>query len=809
MQKKKSNFPPYPSDNVSQSDKKGLQWNSEWIKAVYFESSRDIVGNYDDNRRKFVNLRKYAAGKQDIDKYKPQLSLDGNTSQLNLNWNVSTPAPAIIDSLVGRLENQGLKLKIKSISPLASTEYDKEYRRLKAQALLIQKEAELNKLGVDISSKVNKEEASQLKGDREIELHLKLNFKDSYSEAMQKALDFVMESNRFPEIRRKVIRDAAVCNRLILHLAFDNEYDIKMRVADLVNFISDYTDYDDFRNCKWMGEYEYITLDEIAENSNFTEKELAKIAQSAATRYGNSGWDTGWDLQYYNTLTTNSYRPYGRFKIKVLNAEYRSQDKYQYEEVKEKGGGVFYRRVDLKDKNGSPKKIKDKKNEVVEKKINNIYKAKLIIGTDLIYDYGIKENQQREKLKGFQQSTDTSFSWVAFSADMYDMQNTSIMERLIPLVDQLCITRLQAQRAIANMTPQGVAVDVAAAAAVSNALGEEQITPRVLHDIYKATGTYYYSSVREDGEPISPTGNHIPIRDLPPPDLSLLMQLENRAASIIQDMSLVSGIPISTVGAPDVKALVGNEKIAAQNRNDTTRVLDDSYRNVVSRACSQIVLMVQDSIEYGGKLDDYEMAIGKGSTETLKFANDLSAMQFGQFIEVAPDIVEQAFFESTLQSAIAAGVIKVSDIYVLRDLAKEDIKSAARYMQLWEDKYAEEKAAMAQQAPIAQAQAQQQLAQVQLQMQKEKEMFLFNLEMRKMKAKYMLEGQQSAQDHKEKINEILVEGDLKIEQIETAMDGAGREEGGGKSKENYEKLGMPKASGVRLPSVNVSTKPNI
>mgnify|MGYP000318159663 CR=1 FL=1 len=150
MQKKKSNFPPYPSDNVSQSDKKGLQWNSEWIKAVYFESSRDIVGNYDDNRRKFVNLRKYAAGKQDIDKYKPQLSLDGNTSQLNLNWNVSTPAPAIIDSLVGRLENQGLKLKIKSISPLASTEYDKEYRRLKAQALLIQKEAELNKLGVDI-----------------------------------------------------------------------------------------------------------------------------------------------------------------------------------------------------------------------------------------------------------------------------------------------------------------------------------------------------------------------------------------------------------------------------------------------------------------------------------------------------------------------------------------------------------------------------------------------------------------------------------------------------------------------------------
>jgi hypothetical protein len=116
---------------------------------------------------------------------------------------------------------------------------------------------------------------------------------------------------------------------------------------------------------------------------------------------------------------------------------------------------------------------------------------------------------------------------------------------------------------------------------------------------------------------------------------------------------------------------------------------------------------------------------------------------------------------------------------------------------------------MAQQAPIAQAQAQQQLAQVQLQMEKDKEMFLFNLEMRKMKAKYLLESQQSAQDHKEKVNEILVEGDLKIEQIETAMEGGGREEGGGKADSNYEKLGLPRAAGVRLPSVSPSTKPNI
>src|SRR6056297_1943796 len=460
QQKKASSFPPFPSDYVSQSEKKTKEWNFEWVKAVYSDSSRDVVGNIEDNRRRFVNLRRYAAGKQDINKYKPQLSTEGNTVQDNFIWSVQTPAPTIIESLVGRFENQGLKVGVKAVSPLAETEYDREFNKLKAEARLAQQSEELKRLGVDVSSKIDIKEAERLRNDKEIKLHLELNFKDSYSIAMQKAIDLVFNTNKFPELRRKMLRDVAVCGRIALNLAFDEDYNVKFRVADLVNFVSDEVEEFDFSDAKWMGEYRYYTIDEIAQLGDFSNEELQEIGKFAASKYGNSSWDSGWDLRYYPNVTTLS-RPYGNFKIKVLVAEYKSVDTLLFEEVKQKNGGVYLRRIDVLDKKGNPKKPKSKDNKIIEKRVANIYKASFIGGTNFIFDYGLKENMLRKKnIKGFGQDSDTPFSWVAFAPDIYDMQNSSIMEKLVPLVDQLCITRLQAQRVIMNMTPQGVAVDV-------------------------------------------------------------------------------------------------------------------------------------------------------------------------------------------------------------------------------------------------------------------------------------------------------------------------------------------------------------
>lgn len=764
--KKKSNFPPFPSDNTSQSEKKGLEWNKKWIKAAYEESSRQVVGNYEDNRKNFVNLRKYADGSQDKDKYKNLLSSDGNTAYLNLNYDVGTPAPSIIESLVGRLENQSMRVGTKTISPIAKTAYDKEYKRLKAQKLLASKKDELAKLGVDISGKVNESEVAKTQSEDELELHMQMNFKDAYALFSEKVIDFILTSNKFPKIKRKLFRDLVVCKRAVVYSCYDEDLGVKVELTDIVNFVSDYSNRDDFSDTKWRGQFNKITIDELAKTSDFNEGELAQIAKTAANNYGNSDWDSNWDLRYYDDVFSSN-RPYGSFKVNVFNAEYKSHDEYEYEEVPQKNGGSFYRRLDLKTKDGDKKKQKNKKNEVIRKRLNNIYKAKLVCGTDFIYDYGLKENLLRDKNSGFGHSSDTHFSWTIISPDMYEMRSKSIMEKLTPMIDELILVRLQAQRVLANMTPQGVAVDVATVAMVASALGEESITPRMLQDIYKQTGNYYYSSLKEDGEPII---NPAPIKELPPPDLSTLQFLEAQAASIIQNMGLVSGVPISTVGAPDVRALVGNEKIAAENRNDATRFIDDAYKDLLERLANKIILTVQDSIEYGDMLDFYSNAIGESFAQTGDFAKNFTGVQLGMFIEVAPDIAEQAFFEQSLISAMQTDKIKQSDVYVLRDMAKTSLKASAKYMQLWEDKYNKEKL----EASAAQSQAQSEAAaQAAMMAEQAKQQTLqleWNLKSQYLQLEYQLKERLSAVDHKEKVNEQLVDGDVKEELIEKAAE---------------------------------------
>jgi hypothetical protein len=235
-------------------------------------------------------------------------------------------------------------------------------------------------------------------------------------------------------------------------------------------------------------------------------------------------------------------------------------------------------------------------------------------------------------------------------------------------------------------------------------------------------------------------------------------------------MGLVSGVPISTVGAPDVRALVGNEKIAAENRNDATRFIDDAYKDLLERLANKIILTVQDSIEYGDMLDFYSNAIGESFAQTGDFAKNFTGVQLGMFIEVAPDIAEQAFFEQSLLSAMQTDKIKQSDVYVLRDMAKTSLKAAAKYMQLWEDKYNKEKL----EASAAQSQAQSEAAaQAAMMAEQAKQQTLqleWNLKSQYLQLEYQLKEKLSAVDHKEKVNEQLVDGDVKEELIEKAAE---------------------------------------
>lgn len=798
MAKKNNPQAPFPSDFVPQAAKKKASWILQACKAAHSYSTMDFLGSLDTERRKYVKLRKYAQGGYDNEKFKNVISGRGNTVTAALNLEISTPLPTIKENLVGLFENQGLKPKVKCLSPESKTQYDKKLRELKADRFLKLQAPQLKKVGVDIESKLSGKVIFE--DEEEIELYMDTDFKDDYSFAMQTAIDYIFESQDLPYLKRKLYEDLVVCGKASLKIYFDENYDIRIRHVDPVKLITSWVDKDNFTDARYQGEFVEMDINELSAlaGEDISEEELMKIARSQAGRNGNGDWVNEWGTRYYPS-SFSDVRPYGHFKVTVLDIEYKSNDRVPYEKKPAKGGGFYFERVKGKSKG-----------EIEEKIITNIYKGKWIVGTETVFDYGLKENMTRDLING-NYSADTDFSYITFAPDLRDMRNTSMIERLVGLADAYILANLRAQIIIAKARPQGIKLDVAMLGAITNALGEKNIKTRDLVDLMEQSSTYYYSSMTENGQMLP---NTTPIAEVPESPMIGLQTLAAHEQGILRAMEFATGVPLSTIGAPPKETLVGIQKAAAENRNNAIRYINNAYKSILSRSCKIITLMVQDSI--GGKakkIDDYRMSIGSMNTEVLDFTKKLTGVQFGIFVDVLPDAVEQQEFIDALSTAVNSGQITQSQKMRLARIGKEQPELAERMMEMFEKKNAQRKLQEDTTRIQAQSQSNAQAALTQAKGDIAKLTHEYQLKAQYEMVKAKAESGLSAQESLQKLKEIALEGEQKIEQILTAIMGQDMsEEGGESATSNYDRVDMPKSSGVRMPSLGANAnnqKPNI
>lgn len=796
MAKKNNPQAPFPSDFVPQSAKKKASWIIQACKAAHSYSNMNFLGSFDNERRKYIKLRKYASGGYDNEKFKNIISSKGNTANYNYNLQIATPLPTIKENLVGLFENQSLRPKVKCLSPESKTQYDEKFNELKSYRLLKLKQPELEKLGVNVAAKLSGKVIFE--DEEEIELYMDTDFKDDYSHAMQAAIDYIFEAEDLPYLRRKLYEDLVVCGKGCLKISFDENYDIRIRHVDVAKHISSWVDKDNFTDAKYQGEYVDMSIDEIAAlaGDDLSEEDLMDIARSVAGKFGNGDWVNSWGMRYY-PASMNDSRPYGHFKVTVLDLEYKSNDKIPYEEKPAKGGGFYFERL-----KGKPK------GEITYKVFTNIYQGKWIVGTKYLFDYGLKENMTRETING-NYSGDTDFSFQTFAPDIRDMRNTSLIERLVGLADAYILTNLRAQTIIAKARTQGIKIDVSMLGAITNALGDKNLKARELVDLMEQSSTYYYSSVTENGQ-ILP--NTMPIAEVPESPMLGLQTLAAHEQGILRAMEFATGVPLSTIGAPPQDTLVGLQKAAAENRNNAIRFINNAYKSILSRSCKTITLMVQDSIGGGAKkIDDYRMSIGSFNAETLEFTEKFTAVQFGIFVDVLPTAVEQQEFIESLAAAVNSGQITQSQKMRISRVYKDSPEVAERMMVMFEKKNAQQKLQEDTTRIQAQSQsnAQAALTQTRGEMMKLSHEYQLKAQYEALKAK--LDSGLSAQEALQELKLEALKGEQKIEQILTAL--SGQDMGGESSTSEYDKVNLPKAAGVRMGSLGTTpqgaSKPNI
>ena len=109
----------FPSQVVSDAEKISYDYGLEVARAIEHEW---FNGSYNSNRfsqglNDFHKLRLYARGEQSIQKYKDELSINGDLSYLNLDWKPVPIIPKFVDIVVNGIAERLYDIKAYSQDP--------------------------------------------------------------------------------------------------------------------------------------------------------------------------------------------------------------------------------------------------------------------------------------------------------------------------------------------------------------------------------------------------------------------------------------------------------------------------------------------------------------------------------------------------------------------------------------------------------------------------------------------------------------------------------------------------------------------
>jgi hypothetical protein len=295
-------------------------------------------------------------------------------------------------------------------------------------------------------------------------------------------------------------------------------------------------------------------------------------------------------------------------------------------------------------------------------------------------------------------------------------------------------------------------------------MGEDGWKPLDIQNMFDQLGTYYFSSLRDDGTPI--TNNQI-IQELENGigrDMERLVGIYNH---YLNEIRSVTGInEARDASAPDKDSLVGVEKLRLAASNNATRTINYAYLRLIEQTAKDLCLMIQDNIENGHAIEGYYNAIGEQKVKTIKILDKgVSLAEIGIAIDALPDEEEKMYIEQNIQSSLASKELRIEDATVIRRVAKTNVKLAEQVMLLRRRKYQEEQMMQAQSQAQANAEQQAMAAQQAAQAKMMEEQAAAQAKLAILEKEYALKKELSAQDHEEKMKEIALENEYKNEQI--------------------------------------------
>ena len=743
----------FPDPFVSREEKLEKSYGLQYFKKMYDEWANEEIGSgsYVSRNERYTRYREYAEGMQSVESYKDLLGANGDSSYLNLNWEVVPVISKFVDIIVGGLTNQDYKIKCTAIDKFSKDLRAEDRLKKLTRMELKQFHAEMSGLtGIPF----DKGDAELPGSIEELDLQMTLNYKQATEIAMEEGIELTFYLNDFEEIKKRVARDLVVLNIGATKTDVENGK-ISIRYVDPSNLITSHSSRPDFKNIEYAGEVTYMTIGQLRRvaQDEFTDEEYMDIARNNAGKYGNPKM-LGKSSYYYNEYELHEYDTY---KIAVLDGVFKTIDSLNYEKKNNKFGGYSIHKKNEKYK--APKNPKHERKQL-KTNIENIYRGKYIIGTDYIFDYGLAKNILRPKSN----LSNVILPYSIYAPNILNMNNKGLVERMIPFADQIQLCHLKIQHLMSKAKPKGSAIELGAIENVGKGDGGT-FTPIEVQDIYQQTGNLYYRQQQDDG---SASGS-LPIQELGGGiggALQELIQIYQYNLQMIRDVTGIN--EIRAAEQPDKNSLVGVQKMALLASNNATRWINQALLSITQNTAKSIALRVADLVKYKGTYKGYVQAIGEYNMKVIEVGKDVTMADYGIMIEPLPDEEEKALLEQNIQASIQEGALRIEDAITIRQI--NNVKLANQVLIIRRKKYQEEAAKAAQANARANAEQQAAAAQQKAQADAQLRQMEQQAEMQKMQAEFEMKEKFAQAEHNRKLEIISRGGEIKSEHIRISQD---------------------------------------
>ena len=734
----------FPDQIVSEAEKATWKYGlavGRAIEGEWFNSYRGAGVRFSTNYNTFHTRRLYARGEQSVQKYKDEMSINGDLSYLNLDWKPVPIIPKFVDIVVNGISQRNYEVKTFAQDPESLRKRTQYAQNIITDIFLKQyDEAAKESFGVDLR-KSDAQGKNIPKSIDELSAHMQLDYKQSIELAEEELIDQVLDKNKYHLTRKRLNYDLTVLGIAAVKTTFNRSEGIVLTYVDPATMVWSYTEDPNFDDLYYVGEVKSISIPELKkEFPNITPDELKKIQQYR----GNDGYSREWSGRQDNDT------------VQVLYFEWKSYTNQVFK---------------IKETNTGLQKVIEKQDTFLEAEDNDnfkkafrsievLYSGAKILGYEQMLRWEMSENMTRPEAD----SVKVNMSYSITAPRMYRGRIESLVSRITSFADMIQLTSLKLQQVLSRMVPDGVYLDMDGLAEVDLGNGTNY-NPAEALNMYFQTGSIVGRSLTQDGDQ---NLGKVPIQELQSSSggqkMQALIQTYQYYLQMIRD---VTGLNEARDGSnPDPNSLVGLQKLAAANSNTATRHILQGSLYLTLKTCENISLRAADALMFPLTKMSLQNSISLYNVGTLDELAKLNIHDFGIFIQLEPDEEEKSLLEQNIQMALQKGGIDLEDAIDIRNINNLKLANELLKKRRQEKRKAEQAAQQANIQAQAQANAKASEAAAMAEVQKNQALSETNIQFEQAKSQFDIQKLQTENELKKELMAQQFSYDQQLRQME-------------------------------------------